>query len=320
MDLIRLRDDAWLLLQTNHYLLLDGWSGMVLLEELLALYAARAAGVPAQLPPVTPFDSFVADQLARDPAAARDYFARTLAGARATRLAGPAQTTAPAYRKLVARLPRARAEALRAELGRHELTESTAVLGAWALAIAGRTRSDDVILGVTSAGRGPGHERVVGLCIATVPLRVRLAPDRPWPDALAALQRDRAEGADHDRLTVGALQRMLGGDGPAFDSVVVLANYPIAPALAALATDEDWSLAQTSRLDLTLNQSDFPVRLDVAIDADLGLALSFYDDRLSPDAAAELLAATLDHLARASRGLDGPTRDFLAAAAPGAPP
>ena len=59
------------------------------------------------------------------------------------------------------------------------LTLNTVVQGLWALVLEGLTGQDDIVFGVTVSGRPaelPGVERMVGLLINTVPLRVRLRP------------------------------------------------------------------------------------------------------------------------------------------------
>ena len=62
------------------------------------------------------------------------------------------------------------------------MTLNTLIQAAWAILLGRLTGRDDVVFGVTVAGRPPeiaGIERMVGLFINTLPLRVRLAPATP---------------------------------------------------------------------------------------------------------------------------------------------
>ncbi|WP_036836315.1 condensation domain-containing protein, partial [Photorhabdus temperata] len=52
-SLIRLADDEYRFLLTQHHIISDGWSVDVLIRELSALYTALLAGQPAPLPPLT---------------------------------------------------------------------------------------------------------------------------------------------------------------------------------------------------------------------------------------------------------------------------
>ncbi|MDF3144458.1 condensation domain-containing protein, partial [Streptomyces sp. T21Q-yed] len=65
--------DRWLLVLTNHHLLLDGWSIPLLVRELLQLYAAQLApGTTAPLPAVRPYRDFLAWLASRDREASAD--------------------------------------------------------------------------------------------------------------------------------------------------------------------------------------------------------------------------------------------------------
>ena len=70
------------------------------------------------------------------------------------------------------------------------LTLNTFMQAAWAILLGRLTGRDDVVFGVTVAGRPPeiaGIERMVGLFINTLPLRVRLPAGKPL---IAVLKRD----------------------------------------------------------------------------------------------------------------------------------
>ena len=59
---------------------------------------------------------------------------------------------------------------------------------AWAILLGRLTGRDDVVFGVTVAGRPPeiaGIEHMVGLFINTLPLRMRLPARKPLIDAAA---------------------------------------------------------------------------------------------------------------------------------------
>ena len=67
---------------------------------------------------------------------------------------------------------------------------------AWALLLGRLTGRDDVVFGVTVAGRPAelaGVESMVGLFINTLPLRVALPPAKPLCDLLRQLQ-ERSRG------------------------------------------------------------------------------------------------------------------------------
>lgn len=56
--LVRAEAELHQLVLTNHHILLDGWSAPIVQRELLTLYAE--GGAPTQLPPVTPYRTYLA--------------------------------------------------------------------------------------------------------------------------------------------------------------------------------------------------------------------------------------------------------------------
>src|SRR5262249_39477817 len=162
--LIRMAADEHRLVLTNHHILLDGWSTPVLVQELLALYAERGDGT--SLPPVAPYRNYLAWLAARDRHAALADRRDALAGVEpGTRLA-PADSARPP--SAPEQITFALSETVTAELGRQArgrgVTLNTLLQAAWAILLGKLTGRDDVVFGVTVAGRPPelaGIERMV---------------------------------------------------------------------------------------------------------------------------------------------------------------
>ena len=177
--LIRLAADRHRLVLTNHHIVMDGWSMPVLVRELLTLYAHR--GDAAALPRVTPYRDYLAWAAAQDRAGALAAWREALAGLEeATRLAPHDPGRAPvAPEQMRLALSEPLTAALTAQARRHGLTLNTVIQAAWAILLGRLTGREDVVFGVTVAGRPPeiaGIESMVGLFINTLPLRVRLPP------------------------------------------------------------------------------------------------------------------------------------------------
>jgi hypothetical protein len=91
----------------------------------------------------------------------------------------------------------------------------------------------------------------------------------------------------------------MGADeGPLFDSVVVVANYPVSSALRA---QQSASVQRGAESDGTRNQTEYALRLDVTDDAEPRIALSYYGDRIADTEARRLLDEYLALLAAVAR-------------------
>src|SRR5262245_37932985 len=227
--LIRLSAGEHRLVLTNHHILLDGWSIPVLLRELLTLYAhGEDAGV---LPRVTPYRDYLAWLARQDRAAAIAAWREALAGLEeGTHLAPRDPARLPIVpEQLTLSLNETQTAALIMQGRKHGLTLNTFIQTAWAILLCRLTGRDDVVFGATVAGRPPeiaGVENMVGLFINTLPLRVRLAADKPLLALLREVQEQQSQLTPYQHLGLVEIQE-LAGFGELFDTLTVFENYPL---------------------------------------------------------------------------------------------
>ncbi len=174
--LVRLSPREHRLVITNHHLLLDGWSTPILVRELLALYAGNGRS----LAPVRRYRDYLSFLARQDRAGALADWRETLAGLEGGTLVAPTgRGTNAIPEKILLALDGAPSAALMDVARRQGVTLNTVVQAAWAMLLGRLTGRDDVVFGVTVAGRPPevaGIENMVGLFINTLPLRVQLPP------------------------------------------------------------------------------------------------------------------------------------------------
>ena len=126
------------------------------------------------------------------------------------------------------------------------LTLNTVMQTAWGILLGRLSGRDDVVFGVTVAGRPAelaGVEHMVGLFINTLPLRLRLPPELPLSALLRQTQDSQSRLMAHQHLGLAEIQQA-AGVGELFDTLLVFENYPVdraglaAPDLAPRAWPE----------------------------------------------------------------------------------
>ncbi len=290
--LVRLGASEHRLALTNHHLLIDGWSSPVLVQELLALYAA---GTAEALPRVTPYRDYLGFIAAQDRTAGLAAWREALAGLEAgTRLAPSASGLEPAAPEQLALTLSEPLTAALSELGRRQgVTLNTLIQAVWAILLGRLTGRDDVVFGVTVAGRPPeiaGIERMVGLFINTLPLRVRLAPATPLTELLHAVQESQSRLMAHAYVGLAEIQQ-LAGVGELFDTLTVFENYPV---------EQPGGLSAGGLRAAPVGGHDathYPLSLAVVPGAGLGLRLYYRPDlfdRLTVDALTGRLVRLLE--------------------------
>ncbi|MFE1784924.1 amino acid adenylation domain-containing protein, partial [Streptomyces sp. NPDC059506] len=237
---IRLDDDRYRLVLTNHHILLDGWSTPLLVRELFTLYAqgVRDGEPGAALPRVTPYRDYLAWLAGQDPAAAGRAWREALDGVEPTLLAPADPGRRPAVpERVTVDLPEDLTAALTAWARAHGLTMNTLVQGVWAVLLGRTTGRDDVVFGATVSGRPPeiaGIESMVGLFINTLPVRVRLRDDESLAELFARVQDQQSRLSAHQYTGLTDIRAAAGVTGELFDTLTVFENYPLDPATTRL--------------------------------------------------------------------------------------
>ncbi|WP_437756712.1 amino acid adenylation domain-containing protein [Sorangium sp. So ce1389] len=302
-SLLRLAD-GWQFVWSHHHLLLDGWSLPIVLGEAIRAYEALVQGLDLDLRRPRPFRDYVAWLAERDPAASERYWRETLAGFRApTRLGvertgGAAHAAGRSYGTREIQLSAATTEALRGLSRAARVTMSVVVQAAWAVLLGRYSGESDVVFGATVAGRPAalaGVESMVGLFIATVPVREAPRPALRVVEYLAELQERQVAREPHAHCPLVDIQRW--SDVPPgealFDSLVVFENYPVGQA----AADEQRLLRVTDVQ--ALERTNYPLTLFAAPGDALLLRLSYDEARYD----GARIAALLGHLERLLEGM-----------------
>jgi amino acid adenylation domain-containing protein len=292
--LVRLGPLSHRLVLTNHHIMIDGWSLPILVRELMALFAAH--GDAHALAPAVPYRDYLAWLARQSRPAAIEAWRQALADLeQPTRLAAELRAYAPAAagHDRHAQGPAApghhalaldahETAALVATARRLGVTVNTIVQAAWAILLGRLTARDDVVFGITVAGRPPeiaGIEGMVGLFINTLPLRVRLRPAQPLTALLAELQDGQSRLFAHQHVGLAEIQG-LAGLGELFDTLVVFENYPVDRDGAITAGEV--RLAHVTGHDAT----HYPLTLMAVPGERLELRLDYRADLIDPATAA----------------------------------
>jgi amino acid adenylation domain-containing protein len=244
-----------------HHALVDGWSALSIMGEVLADHERLETSADVARPDAPSFAQFVGWLDERDRGAARDHWTRALRGLeRAAPLPYAASGPTGSVRVTAdLELTVSDTSATRAAAARHRVTLNTLLVGAWARILARRTGQADVLFGVTGSERPaaiPGVESAAGLYLTTVPVRVRLDPSVAVGSWLANLQKNLADGREHGAPGLAEIQRWSDiREGPLLTSLVVFESFPAAVA----ETVEGRSLEV---LDMSMaGPSDLPLAL-----------------------------------------------------------
>jgi amino acid adenylation domain-containing protein len=261
-SLFRVADEDYVLLLVFHHIVCDGWSHVVVFEELGALYRAEATGEASELPqPRIQYDAYASHQQADPDSEALEekvaHWTERLEGMpMALDLATDRPRPAvPSYEGATHRTPLSHADAIRAFSRSAGATPFATLLSVFDLLLFRYTGQETIAVGATTSGRGRSElDDAVGLFANTVVLRSDLRDDLTFTEFVrktrdVVLDALAYQDAPFERLVAELQPDRDQARHPIFQ--VFFAQVPDAPL--DLPGVEPYAVSpSTARFDLTL--------------------------------------------------------------------
>ena len=188
---------------TIHHALYDGWSIPRVIDAVTRTYH----GIAVEERPG--FNAFIKYLSQQDHEASTEYWQRTLADCQATLF----PSLPPTVQQPLAE-SRISYQCSNLPTVSSDTTLSTLVRAAWAIVASRYVNADDVVFGATVSGRNapvPGIENMIGITVATVPLRLRVSTDQTVRSFLLDVQQQSTDMIPHEQTGLQQIAK-LGSD------------------------------------------------------------------------------------------------------------
>ncbi|MEL6332127.1 MAG: condensation domain-containing protein [Cyanobacteria bacterium J06554_1] len=238
MTVIRFSDQSYQIVWSKHHLILDGWSGALVIGEFFKLYQAFCQGQTVPLLPSIPFKDYITWLRKQDLSKAEEYWRRVLNKVKAATPLNYIEDPGLSYQEEkyneeLLELSTTVTQQLQSLAQQHRLTLNTLFQGAWALLLSRYSCQQKVVYGCGVSGRPvdlDGTESMVGVFINTLPVCVDVPPEQPLLAWLAELQTQLVELRQYEYSPLVEVQGWsdVPRGLPLFKSIVVFENYPSA--------------------------------------------------------------------------------------------
>lgn len=237
LALIRLDKTMYNVVCSYHHILLDGWSVVLISQEVEAWSEAFREGGTLSLPKPRPFRDYIIWLQRKDWEAEKEYWRQKLDGfTTATSLsidAAPGGLPNPTatFGRQETGLSAEMTAAMQAFAQQHRITVNTLFQAAWALLLNRYGGEEDVVFGITVHGRPTnlsGFESMVGLFINAIPVRVQILPTSSVLEWLNVLQMEFADLLRYGYSSLVEIQSWTGipRNKPMFDYILVDQSNP----------------------------------------------------------------------------------------------
>ncbi|XXS01113.1 amino acid adenylation domain-containing protein [Sorangium sp. So ce426] len=291
--LIRCSAEESYFMSSYHHILMDAWCGSLVLRDFFAYYHALVLGREPELPGVPPFKTYVAWLSRQSVDEARAFWRRDLEGFRFPTPIGSAAISDDGglanhrvddVYEYLSEDATGRLDALAKRL---ELTPNTITQAAWALVLARHSGLDDVVFGVTVAGRPveiKDAESILGLFIQSIPLRVGVDRTKRASAWIREIFEKNVQIRQYEHLALTEIRQCSEVRGKSlFHSLFVFENAPFDEAVV-----EKGALFGAENLS-NRTHTNYPMTVVLYPGKRLGLHLSYNSQIFGRDEAEMLL-------------------------------
>ncbi|MCY8000847.1 non-ribosomal peptide synthetase [Bacillus haynesii] len=221
-----------------HHIIMDGWCLGIVLKEFFHIYASLLHQAPLKLEPAVPYGTYIQWLMEQDKEAAARYWERYLEGF--DQQSGlPKQEKAGAknsQEEVTFSLSKTDTAKLKELAAKEEVTLSTIFHTLWGILLQAYNQTDDAVFGSVISGRPSeiaGIERMIGLFINTVPVRVT-GTKMPFVKLIKQVQKDALNGQPYSYHPLYEIQAESAVKQGLIDHILVFENYPVEKEIALL--------------------------------------------------------------------------------------
>ncbi|MBB6112602.1 amino acid adenylation domain-containing protein [Mucilaginibacter lappiensis] len=235
VTIVKTGTKACRMIWTKHHILWDGWSGQVIISEVLKAYEQYATGRVPSVVDEDLYQDYIKYINRVDPYKEKQFWEDYLKGFEEPSLL-PFVANNSERNKGVGAFKNASlvfdeefTQQINDYTQRYHITAYTLVQGIWALLLSVYSGKKDVMFGATVSGRPADmkYAKKVGLYINTLPFRAQIEAELPVTEWLLHLQKEHVQAREYQYTSLTNLQKWSGLIGDLFDSILVFRNYPL---------------------------------------------------------------------------------------------
>ncbi|WP_340019603.1 HAD-IIIC family phosphatase [Paenibacillus sp. FSL H3-0457] len=266
ITLCEYKKDKALMIISSHHVLYDGWSNSILIREFLDIYEKFLQGENVEVPlKKNKYKEYIRWLSNRDRSSEKKYWSYYLRDLKKIDLPFIENN-----QKIGLTEEKAYRQTLNTELfskineftKMNNVTSATVFYLAWSLLLEYSNRQGDIVFGTVVSGRPPEIseiDKIVGLFINTVPLRVKINYKDSVDVLLTQLEKNISERAEYENTSIPEIKDFIKYNKSTnlFDSVVVVQNYPLFDNnLSSLSTCLEFIYEKTN-FDLTIQIENY---------------------------------------------------------------
>lgn len=246
ISILRLADDRYEFIWSNHHILMDGWCRGILIKEFIEIYTSLVQVRTHGLQKTKPYRLYIEWLENQDKALAQEYWREYLEGFREGSFI--AENSEHPKKKEFDRetydfqLDEILTNKLVQQAGNLSTTLSTIIQVSWGVLLSKYYGRKDVVFGVVVSDRPEeivGVESMIGLFINTVPLRIKFETDTTFASLIDQVHNSSLMSRQYRYYPLSEIQSVSDLKHQLLDHIMVFENYPLAEELEVFEKTEN---------------------------------------------------------------------------------
>lgn len=253
LALLKLSADEYVFVWTCHHILMDGWCMGILINEFRELYASVVSGNPSRLQQPAPFRNYIQWLQLSGKEKAIGYWSNYLEDyeSKISLQHHQSERQWPGYKAghHSQQLTAVQTKKLKELCYQSGATLYDCMAALWGTLLCKYNHCTDAVFGTIVSGRPAvvdGIERMLGLFINMIPIRIRYDSTTLFANLLSELRTAASEGEQYHYCSLAQLQSRTALKNHPFDHFIELENYPVQQAIAQDAGEMDWQVSEVT--------------------------------------------------------------------------
>lgn len=232
MYLLHTAPEQCSLIFSFHHIILDGWSLIMLLQDLLKTYHHLSAGNAALSVRPQQFSSYLRWLDSQSRQSALDYWTGYLShySQRTTVNRLKKQHGTYQVQEQQHTIPAVIYDGLKTLAQQQQVTVNNILQAAWGILLQRHNNTDDVVYGAVRSNRPwtiPQIDTIAGIFINTLPVRIQCTPDTLFSELVQAVQTHALSADQYAYLPLADIQQCSELKQGLIDHILVFENYPV---------------------------------------------------------------------------------------------
>jgi amino acid adenylation domain-containing protein len=284
VTLCKIKENRYRMIISNHHILYDGWSNGIILWEFLTYYNERLHNRLPLMENKSKLKDFTRWIQEQDKAGEEKFWKDYLKGLDTpTNLSIKRRgsiTGSSARGKIEFHLSKEMQTGLEEFVKKQKITLASLFYTAWGILSQKYNNNEDTVFGTTVAGRSAainGIERMVGLFINTLPLRIQIHPREHIIDLILKIKQHLEQREKFEHTSLVNIKKYCGATNSEelFGEIVTLENYPLDKELRH---GEDFDIESYSIVGVTHYDLSLRITLFDDIEFNLIYAQDLFDE------------------------------------------